>query len=164
MWIFQFISDSVLHLFIRTILVTGILCTLIGFLMRVIPYINQYRLIVQLIGLILLPLGIYFEGGYGVEMAWREKAKQLEEAIAISEKKAGQVNERIKYITVEKIKTVKDVQVVIQDRIREVATKIDQECKVDPEAIKILNDSAKNIKKPTPRPLTLKLSMELHNG
>lgn len=132
--------------------------------MRVIPYVNQYRLIIQLIGLLLLPLGIYFEGGYGVEITWREKAKKLEEAIAIAEQKAEQTNEKIRYITVEKIKTVKDIQVVIQDRIREVATKIDQECKVDPEAIKILNDSAKNIKKSNPQPLTLKLSMELNNG
>ena len=38
----------------------------------------------------------------------------------------------------------KEVQVVIEKRVHEVATKIDSECRVDSLAVGILNDAAKN--------------------
>ena len=38
---------------------------------------------------------------------------------------------------------VKELQVVYQDRIKEIEKRIDAECKVAPEAIGILNDAAK---------------------
>jgi hypoxanthine-guanine phosphoribosyltransferase len=41
-----------------------------------------------------------------------------------------------------KTKIVKEVQIQIEERIKEVEKIIDAECKVDPVAIKILNDAA----------------------
>ena len=41
---------------------------------------------------------------------------------------------------------VKDVQVVIQEKVKEVAAQIDAQCKVAPEAIDILNLAADNVK------------------
>ena len=41
-------------------------------------------------------------------------------------------------------KTIVQRQVVIHDRIKTVEKRIDSECKVDPAAVKILNDAAAN--------------------
>jgi len=47
---------------------------------------------------------------------------------------------------VTQIQTIKDVQVVIQERIREVEKILDAECKIPPEAVSIHNDAARNEK------------------
>ena len=65
---------------------------------------------------------------------------ELPEAEAKSEK----VNVQIQTKIVTQKQIVHDTQVVIQDRIIKEAAKMDAECKVAPEAIKDLNDAARN--------------------
>jgi hypothetical protein len=49
-------------------------------------------------------------------------------------------------VYIDRVKTVKDTQYVIQERIKEVEKIIDKECKVVPEAVDIHNAAAKNRK------------------
>ena len=67
-----------------------------------------------------------------------------EDKIKVAEAKSAQANEDLAKKTQEKTKVVKEVQVVIKEKIVKVASKIDADCKVDPEAIEIINDAAKN--------------------
>ena len=46
----------------------------------------------------------------------------------------------------DKIVKVKEVQTVIQEKIKVVKDKIDAQCVVPPEAVKLLNDAAETIK------------------
>ena len=68
----------------------------------------------------------------------------MEKQVAISDEKSRSLNNMISSETKEKIKYVKETQVVIQERIKNVEIKSDTLCKVDPEIISILNDSARN--------------------
>jgi hypothetical protein len=75
-------------------------------------------------------------------MVWRERVRELEEKVAISEQKAKEKNIEIRTKIVEKIKEVKVVQEVVRNIIVEKEKIIDAQCKVAPEAIDILNMAA----------------------
>jgi hypothetical protein len=140
------IPDSVLLWFINILLIVGLAGTVAGFFIKFIPFVNQYKLPIQIISVILLVAGVYFKGGYATEMAWRDKVKAAEERAVIAEKKAEETNVKIQTKIVEKIKVVKEVQVVNQERIVKEKEYIDKECKVPQIAVDIHNDAAKNRK------------------
>jgi hypothetical protein len=148
MWYLSFIPDSLLLYIVNGVLIAGIISSFLSFFLlhrvvRWFPALAPYHLILQIVSAVLLVTGLYFKGGYGVEMSWREKVADLEAKIKIAEEKSQQVNTVIQTKVVEKIKVVKDVQVVLQDRIVREKELIDKECKVAPEAIIIHNDAAK---------------------
>lgn len=145
-WMISLIPDSLLLWFINILLLVGFVGTIAGFFIKFIPFVNQYRLPVQIVSIILLTLGVYFKGGYSTEMEWREKVKAAEERAALAEKQAQETNSKIQTKVVEKIKIVKQNTIEYRDRIKEVEKLIDKECKVAPEAIDIHNAAAKNKK------------------
>jgi hypothetical protein len=96
---------------------------------------------------VLLVSGVYFKGGYSVEMEWRAKVAELESKVAVAEQKSKEVNTQIQTVYVDRVKVVKEKQIVIQEKLKTVEVKIDANCKVVPEAIDILNDAAAGVKK-----------------
>ena len=150
MWMLAFFPDAFLAWIINTILIVGIVGFIasffFGFVVRWIPTIAPYHLLIQVISIVLLVGGVYFKGGYSVEMAWRERVAELEAKIAISEQKSKEVNEKIITVYKDRVKVVKETQVVIQEKIKEVEVKIDSQCTVDNSVIQILNDAA--VRKP----------------
>lgn len=145
-WMLSLIPNSFLLWFINILLIVGLAGTIAGFFIKFIPLVNQYRLPVQIISIILLVAGVYFKGGYSTEMAWRNKVKAAEERAAIAEEKAKETNVKIETKIVEKIKVVKEIEIVNRDRIVKEKEYIDKECKVPQVAIDIHNDAAKNRK------------------
>lgn len=115
---------------------------LASFVLRFIPFISQYTLPIRVGALLLIVFGVYMEGGLSNEAAWQEKVAQAEKRALAAEAKAAKENVKIVTKTVEKIKVVKDTQVVIQKEIVEKATAIDSQCVVPPEAIELLNKAA----------------------
>jgi hypothetical protein len=108
-----------------------------------VPFVGKYLIPVRILSVVILTFGLFMEGANYNNNVWEARVKELEEKVKISEEKSKEANTIIKTKVVEKIKKVKDVQVIIKDRIVEKREIIDADCKVSPEAIKILNDSAK---------------------
>ena len=149
MWILSLLPDSILLYVVNTVLIVGAVGSFLSFfainrLLRWFPAVAPYHLILQIVSAVLLVAGIYFKGGYSVEIMWRERVAELEEKIKIAEDQSKDANTALSKAQKEKVKIVKEVQVVIQDRIVEKEKVIDAECKIAPEAISILNDAAKN--------------------
>ena len=149
MWMLSFVPDSLLYWIVNTILVIGAIGSFLSFfvlhkILNKFPALAPYHLLIQIVSIVLLVAGVYLKGGYGVEMAWRERVADLEAKIKVAEEQSSTANDQIRTVVKEKIKVVKEVQVVVQERIKEVEKKIDAECKVDSEAINIINDAAKN--------------------
>ena len=146
MWMLAFIPDAFLALVINTVLITGIVGFLasffFGYVVRWLPAIAPYHLLIQVVSIVLLVAGVYFKGGYSVEMAWREKVTELEAKVAIAEQQSKEANTQIQTVYVDRVKVVKQKQIVIQEKIKTVEAKIDSICKVAPEAIDILNEAA----------------------
>jgi hypothetical protein len=151
MFLLSFVPDSLLLWIVNIILVAGAVGSFLTFfvLHRVLnkfPALAPYYLLLQIVSAVLLVAGIYFKGGIGVEMEWREKLRIAEERAKVAEEQAKVVNEVIVTQYKDRVKTVKEQVVVYQDRIKEVEKVINQECKVAPEVIDIHNTAAKNKK------------------
>ena len=146
MWMLAFFSDTFLAWIINTILIAGIIGFAVsfffGYVVRWLPVIAPYHLPIQVISIVLLVAGVYFKGGYSVEMAWREKVAELEAKVAIAEQKSKEVNEKIVTVYQDRVKVVKETQVVIQEKIKTVEVKIDSQCKITSDTVDILNQAA----------------------
>lgn len=144
MFILHYLPDALIIWVINAVLMAGIIATIAGWFIKFVPFINTYRLPIQVAGVLLLVVGVYFKGGYAIEMEWRERVEKLQAQIDESEKNAKKINTVIKKVYVTKIKVVRKDRVVIQERIATAASEIDKDCKVSPKVISILNDAAKS--------------------
>ena len=142
MFLLSFVPDAVLHLVVVGILFTGVGIYALSFFTRFIPPLIPYSGIARIVGTVLIVCGIYFYGSYSTEMSWRNKVAELEEQVKVAEAKSKIVNVEIQTVYRDKVKIVKETQVVIQERIKEVEKRIDSQCTIDTEVIKILNDAA----------------------
>jgi len=151
MWMLAFIPDAFLAWIINTILITGIVgfaaSFFFGYVVRWLPAIAPYHLLIQVVSIVLLVAGVYFKGGYSVEMDWRAKVAELESKVAISEQKSKEANTQIQTVYVDRVKVVKEKQIVVQEKIKTVEVKIDSQCKITADTIDILNDAAAGVKK-----------------
>lgn len=151
MWMLAFIPDAFLAWIINTILVTGIIgfaaSFFFGYVVRWLPAIAPYHLLIQVVSIVLLVAGVYFKGGYSVEMEWRNRVAELEAKIAIAEQQSKEVNEKIVTVYKDRVKVVKETQVVVQEKIKTVEVKIDSQCKITADTVDILNQAATGKKK-----------------
>jgi len=151
MWMLAFIPDAFLAWIINTILITGIIgfaaSFFFGYVVRWLPAIAPYHLLIQVVSIVLLVAGVYFKGGYSVEMDWRAKVAELESKVAISEQKSKEANTQIQTVYVDRVKVVKEKQIVVQEKIKTVEVKIDSQCKITADTVDILNDAAAGVKK-----------------
>lgn len=151
MFLLNFIPDAFLIWIVNAILIAGIIGTVVafffGFFVRYLPWIIPYRMLLQIVALVLLISGVYFKGGVGVEMSWRARVADMEAKVAKAEAASKTANENIKTVYVDKVRVVKETQVVIQEKIKTVEVKIDSQCKITTDTVDILNDAAKGIKK-----------------
>jgi len=143
LWILQFLPDELILLVCNTVLILGIVITVLASFLRMIPFVNIYRLPLQILGIVLLVTGVYFRGGYAIEMEWRERVREMEAKVAEAEKKSAQTNTVIKKVYVDRVKKIRQTSVVYRDQIKEVEKVIDRDCRVPAEAIQILNDAAR---------------------
>lgn len=146
-WMLGLIPDSVFIWITYLLFSAGAVLYIASKLIKWFPIISRYKLLSEVVGVVLLVVGSYLYGSYGTEMAWREKVKELEAKVAESEAKSKQANSVIQEKIVTKVKEIK----VFQDRIKEVIVEkekiIDAQCKVPPEALAILNQAAKGSQK-----------------
>ena len=142
----SFVPDAFLGFIIDTILIAGIISFTVsfffGFIVRWLPAIAPYHLIIQIVSIVLLVSGVYFKGGYSVEMNWRNKVAALEAQVAKAEQKSKEVNEKIVTVYKDKVKVVKETQIVVQEKIKTAEVMIDSQCKITADTVDILNQAA----------------------
>jgi hypothetical protein len=95
MWILHLLPDAFIAWIVDLVLFAGIVITVAGFFVRFIPFVTAYRIPVQIAGILLLVTGVYFEGGYTTEMAWRERVREVEARLAVAQKQSAEVNTEI---------------------------------------------------------------------
>jgi hypothetical protein len=130
------------------VLLAGIFLTVAAFFIKRIPVINQYRIPAQVLGIALLVIGVYWRGGYAIEMEWRERVAEVEARVAAAE--AASKEENVKIVT----KVVTKTQ-VIRTRGADIVKYVDREivrydekfakggiCEIPQEFIKAHNSAA----------------------
>ena len=119
MWIINWLPEFVVHL----IFLAGIVGTIAGFVLGFIPFVSKYKLPIQIISLLLLSLGVYFEGGLAEKAKWELRVKEMEAKVAAAQAESQKTNVQI----VEKIVTEKEY---IKVKGAKVVEYIDREVKV----------------------------------
>jgi len=141
-WMFSLIPDSLFVWIYYLMLTVGVALYIASKLINLIPLMGQYKLPAEFVGVVLLVVGAYFYGGYGVQQAWQARVAELEAKVKIAEEKSQQVNTVIETKVVTKIKVVKENVYVNREIIKEVAGKqLDASCSL-PRSTVSLHDSA----------------------
>ena len=143
-WVLALIPDSFFLWITYLLIAVGVGLYVASKLVTWIPLISQYKLPAELVGVVLLVAGSYLFGSHGTEMAWRERVKELEAKVAVAEAESKVVNTEVKEKIVERVRVVKETQVVIQEKLRDVQVTVDSQCKIHPKVIDILNEAALN--------------------
>ena len=152
MWMLSFVPDSFLLYVINTVLVVGVASSFITFfainrLLRWFPWIAPYYLILQIVSAALLVGGIYFKGGYSVEMSWREKVKEAEAQVAQVEERSRELNKQLEDERKKKQKVKVEYYNTVKTQIKEVEKIIDGKCVLDPKVNELHNKAATNPEK-----------------
>lgn len=119
-WVLNLIPESILLWIYYLLLSSGIVLLFAGWIVRWIPGIGPYKTPLQILGVLLTAGSLYLLGGYGVEMAWRDKVKQLEEKVRIAEEQSNNKNTEVQTKVVEKTKIIREkakTQIEYVDRV-----------------------------------------------
>jgi hypothetical protein len=145
MWMLQFLPDSVILWFTNILLTVGVVLTLAGFFVHRIPLLWKYQLPFKIFGVILLATGVYFRGGYSIEMIWREKVAELEKQVEEARQRSEKVNTVIKDRVVYRDRVVtQQAETLVQYVDREVVKTIPAQCDILPnEIIEVHNKAAR---------------------
>jgi len=145
MWMLQFLPDTLILWFCNLLLLLGIVLTVLGFFVHKIPFLYQYQLPFKIVGIILLAGGVYFRGGYAVEMTWRERVAELEKNLDSARQESAKVNTVFKDRVVYRDKIIREQgQTLVEYVDREVVRTITPECNNLPaELVEVHNRAAK---------------------
>jgi uncharacterized membrane protein YraQ (UPF0718 family) len=149
MWMMSFVPDDFLLYVISTILIAGAVGSFLTFfalnrILRWFPAIAPYYLILQIVSAALLVGGIYFKGGYSVEIAWREKVKEAEAKVAVAEEQSKELNIKLEEERKKKQKVKVEYYNTVKTEIKEVEKVINAKCEIDTQVNELLNKAATN--------------------
>ena len=152
MWILHFLPDALILWICNIVLLAGILLTVTAFFIKNIPIINQYRMPAQVLGIALLVAGVYWRGGYAIEMEWRERVAKVEAKVVAAEAQSKETNTKIVTKVVTKTQVIRtrgeDIVKYVDREIVKYDIKFAPggECEIPKEFIKALNDAAEQPK------------------
>jgi hypothetical protein len=145
MW--TLLPAGITHWIVNLMLVAGLAGLLAGIIGRWIPFFGNYARFLKPLGIVLLVGGVYLKGGEANNNMWLAKIAELEAKVKASEAKSKDANAKLSTAVKEKNQAIQESKIVVQSRLKQDAVKIDAECKLDPTAVEILNESARDIKK-----------------
>jgi hypothetical protein len=108
MWILHLLPESYILFVTYCLMGIGAAGLLVSWFITFIPFLNIYRTWIQIASILLLASGVYWYGGYGNEIAWRERVAEMEAKVAAAEKKSQEVNAKVETKIVEKTKVIRE--------------------------------------------------------
>lgn len=149
MWLLHFFSDGFIQFIVHAVLGIGIVGCFLTFallnrLLLALPVIASYYQALRIASIAFLVAGIYLEGGYNTEMAWRERVREMEAKVAAAEAQAQAANEKLAVKGTQKIKVIREKAIVVKQYIDREVTKYDNTCVIPPAVVKAHNAAAKN--------------------
>lgn len=148
MFILSILPDWVFH----AITIAGVLGTIVGFVLGMIPAVKTYIIPVRVISILLLSLGLYLEGGLADYKVWEARVKEVEAKLAQAEVQSVKENTKIVTKVITKTQIVKtrgqDIVRYVDREIVKYDTKFAPggQCEIPQEFIKAHNDSAEQPK------------------
>jgi len=137
MWLLSFIPDFVVHV-LTLLSFMAVLASLM--FSNLIPLNIKFPL--QVIGILVLALGLYLEGGIANESEWRAKVEAQKTEIAELKQKQAETTVQVVTKYVDRVKIVKEKADVIVREVPKYITEIDNSRCVLPDSVRLLHDAA----------------------
>lgn len=129
MWVMNFLPDWIFH----AILIAGILGYLGTYILRFIPFFKIYELPIQICSILVIAIGVWFEGALSNQQAWEDKVKEVEAKVAQVEVKSAEANVEIITKIVNKTK-------IIREKGKDIVNYVDREVVKDKEVVKFVEN------------------------
>lgn len=139
LWFIQLIPDAWLAWAVNLTLIVGAVSFVLGIFTNILPFLRSYSPMLKVVGFVLLLVGAYFKGGYGVEMEYRARIAEMKARIEVMEQKSAEENVKI----VKEIET--KTQIIKQDtdatlaEIEKLREQINANCELTPDMIELYN-------------------------
>ena len=149
MWILSILPNWIIHAF----LFAGLLGTIAGFVLGMIPVIKQYIIPIRIISLVILSISLFLEGGLSENQAWELRVKEMEARVAKAEAISATENTKLLEKVVTKTQYVKGkTEYITRYLDREVVKnseviKFIEQCPAIPQAILKSHNEAATIRK-----------------
>lgn len=141
-WMISFIPDSLISWFINILIIISVTGILISYFIEHIPFVNLYRLPIQVIAIIVLAASMFFKGQTLANSIWIAQVAEMQNKVKLAEEESKRLNEELQNKAKINISHSKDVQVKTKVIIKEVAKEIDSKCTINRDTIEILNSAA----------------------
>jgi hypothetical protein len=142
MFILNWLPDFVFHL----MLLVGLLAIGASFVLSFIPFVSEYKLPIQVAGIILTVLAVWYEGGIAKDAEYKIRIAEMQLKISRSETAAAEANTKLAEQILKEQARIKDITETNKKRLKELADQLNKQCSVDQAVINVLNDAAKNRK------------------
>jgi len=139
MWILKFLPDWIFY----AVLLIGLAGLAASFVLKFVPMVRQYQLLIQAISGILIVFGVYMAGAISNEAAWQARVTELQIKIARAEAQSAEANGQLTTKLLRKEQEIVQAQQLLKTRIQQNAVQMDAVCTVPRTAIDILNDAAR---------------------
>lgn len=138
-FLISFLPDFVFHLIVLIGIIGVVASNFFGF----IPFISAYKTPIQVISIVALAFGIYFEGGIATQEVWEARVAEAEKAVLAKQVEGAQANTKIQYVYIEKTKAIQEAKKSSLNDVAKNAAAMDAKCVIIPEVNNILNAAAK---------------------
>ena len=138
MWILNFLPNFIFDILV----LIGILGIIASLILKSIPFISKYNIPILIVSIIIAMIAAWYKGAIAKDIEYKLAIEEMKLKVADSEKRAAEANAQIEYIFIDRIQPIKDVQVIVQEKIKNVAVNIDENCKITVDTIDILNSAA----------------------
>lgn len=142
MFLLSIIPDFVIHLLV----LVGVLGMIASFFFEFIPFVSQYKLPIKIISIIVLVFGVYFEGGIANDQRWQLKVSEAQQQVLKAEAQAEEANRKLVEGLLKRDQAIKYITQSNVKKLKELSSQLDQQCKVSPQVVDVLNNAAKNRK------------------
>lgn len=129
MWVMNFLPNWIFH----AILAAGVLGLLSTFVLRFIPFFKIYELPIQIFSILVISIGVWFEGALSNQAAWEERVKEMESKVVQAEVKSVEANVEIVTQVVNKTK-------IIREKGKDIINYVDREVVKNQEVIKFVEN------------------------
>lgn len=125
-------------------LVLGVLGVLASFILTIIPFVKNFKLLIQVFSIVLLVIGVWFQGAIANEKIWQSKITDLELQLAKAESKSIEINSALTEQILKNETLREEVKNAKEKVIVKYVTKYDNKCELSDAFVRVLDSSANN--------------------
>lgn len=139
MWIFSLFTIP--DWFYHVVLILGLLLTLIGFTLDSFPFVKQYTLPIKVFGILILSIGLYYEGKLAVKKEYELQISELKLKLADAEVKSEKVNTKIVTKVIKEKQVVKEKGDAVIEFVDREVVKFNDKCSI-PQSVVVAHNAA----------------------